>query len=63
MKAIRHQLENSDGEYEAVARRKQLNRRSDCVHTVEYIEHLPPKKLEDPGIGIMALSRDFIVQP
>ena len=30
VKTIRHELENSDGDYEAVARRKQHIRRSDC---------------------------------
>ena len=31
VKIIRHRLENCNGDYEAVARRKQHNRRSDCV--------------------------------
>ena len=29
-KIIRHELENSDGDYQAVARRKQHSRRPDC---------------------------------
>ena len=30
VRTIRHELENSDGDYEAVARIKQHSRRSDC---------------------------------
>ena len=37
---IRHELENCDGEYEAVAGRKQHNRRSACVCTAEFLEDL-----------------------
>ena len=50
LKAIRHGLENCDGDYEAVAKRKQHCRRSDCVRTAEFLEHLQKKVLEDPGI-------------
>ena len=44
MRTIRHRLEDCDGDYEAVARRKKHSRRSDCVRTAE-------KVLEDTGIG------------
>ena len=54
VKTIRHELKNCDGYYEAMARRKQHNRRSDCVRTAE-------KVLEDPGIIIMLLSRELNV--
>ena len=37
VETIRHELENYDGDYEAVAGRKQHNRRSDCVHTAEFL--------------------------
>ena len=59
VKTIRHELENFDGDFEAVARRKQHSRRSDCVRTVEFLENLHTKVLEDPGIGIMDLSREL----
>ena len=58
---IRHGQENCDGDYEAVDRRKQHNRRLDCVHTVEFLKNLHKKVLEDPDIRIMALSREFNV--
>ena len=61
VKIIRHALENWDGDYEAVARRKQHNRRSDCVRTAEFLENLQKKVLEDPGIKIRALSCKFIL--
>ena len=48
VKTIRHELENCNGDYEAVARRKQHNRRSDYVRTVEFLENLQEKVLEDP---------------
>ena len=54
-------MENCDGDYEAVARRKQHSRRSDCVCTEEFLENLQKKVLEDPGIGIMALSHELNV--
>ena len=49
------------GDNEAVARRKQHNRRSDCVRTVEFLENLQKKVLEDPGNGIRDLSRELNV--
>ena len=61
VKTIRHELENCDGDYEAVARRKQHNRRSDCVHTAEFLENPQKKVLEDPGIVIRALSCELNV--
>ena len=48
VKTIRHELENCDGDYQAVARRKQHNRRSDCVRTAEFLENLQKKVFEDP---------------
>ena len=61
VRTIRHVLENSDGKYEAVARRKQHSRRSDCVPTAEFLENLQKKVMEDPGIGIRVVSRDLDV--
>ena len=43
VKTIRHKLENCNGDYKAVARRKQHNRRSDCVRTTELLENLQKK--------------------
>ena len=40
VKTIRHELENCDGDYEAVAGRKQPNSRSDCVRTAEFLKNL-----------------------
>ena len=61
VETIRHELENCDGDYEAVARRKQRKRRSDCIRTAEFLENLQKKVMEDPDIGIMALSRELNV--
>ena len=61
VKTIRYELENCNGHYEAVARRKQHNRRSDCVRKAEFLENLQKKVLEDPAIGIRALSRELNV--
>ena len=61
VRTIRHGLENSYGDYEAVARRKQHNRRSDCIRTAEFLENMHKKVLEDTGIKIMALSRELNV--
>ena len=58
---IRNELENFDGDYEAVARRKQHSRRSDCVLTVEFLENLHKNVLKEPGIGIRALPRELNV--
>ena len=60
-KTIRCELENRDGDYEAVARRKQHNRRSDYTCTAEFLENLQKKVLEDPGIRIIALSCELNV--
>ena len=54
VKTIRHELKNSDGDYEAVAGRKQHSRRSDCIRTAEFLKNLQKKVLEDPDIGISA---------
>ena len=54
-------FENCDGDYKAVARRKQHSRRSDCVCTAEFLKNLQKKVLEEPGIRIMALSRELNV--
>ena len=56
VKAIRHYLENFDANYVAVARRKQHNRRSDCVHTAEFLKNPQKYVLEDAGIGTRDLS-------
>ena len=53
LKTTRHELENCDGDYEAVARRKQHSRRSDCVRTEELLKNLGKQVLEDPGIRII----------
>ena len=44
-----------------MVRRKQCNRRSDCVHTAEFLENMQKKVLKDPDIGIRALSRELNV--
>ena len=61
VKTIRHELENSDGDYEAVARKKQHNRRPECICTAEFLEDLQKNVLEDQGIGIRVLSRELDV--
>ena len=59
VETIGHVLENCDGDYKAVARRRQHNRRSDCVRTAEFIKNLQKKVLEESGIGIRALSPEL----
>ena len=61
VRTIRHELENCDGHYEAVARRRQHNRRSDCIRTAEFVKNLQKKVWEDPGIEIRALARELNV--
>ena len=58
VKTIRHGVENCDGDYEAVARRKQHSRRSDRVCRAESQSE---KVMEDPGIVIRALSCELNV--
>ena len=48
VKKIRHELENCDGDYMAVARRKQHNRRFDCIRTAEFLENLQKKSVGSP---------------
>ena len=43
VRTIRYELENCNGGYEAVARRKQHSRRSVCVPTAEFLENLQKK--------------------
>ena len=59
VKTIRHELENCDGDYKAVVRRKQHNRRYDCIRTTEFLKNLRKKVLEDPIIKIRVLSREM----
>ncbi len=63
VKTIRNEVERSNEDYEAVATRKQHKRRSDCARSAEFLENLEQKVLEDPGIGIRALSRELNVSP
>src|SRR5215510_10665728 len=60
---IRSEMKSCNGDYEAVAARKQHSRRSDCSRTPEFIQQLQEKVLEDPGKGIRALARDVGVAP
>ena len=60
-KTIGHELENYDGDYETVARRKLHSRRSDCLCTAEFLEKTQKKVLEDTGIKIRALSHELNV--
>ena len=61
VKAIRNEVEGCNGDYEAVAIRKQHKKRSDCARSAEFLETLREKILEDPSIGIPALSRELNV--
>ena len=51
VKTIRQELKNCNGNYETAARRKQNNRRSDCICTAEFLENLQKKVLEDPQMA------------
>ncbi|KFM77814.1 Transposable element Tcb2 transposase, partial [Stegodyphus mimosarum] len=51
VKTIRHELETCNGDYEDVPRRKIPSRRSDCVHTAEFLANLQEQVLKNPGIG------------
>ncbi|KAL1131345.1 hypothetical protein AAG570_010963 [Ranatra chinensis] len=55
VKTIKHELETCNGDYEDVARRKILSRRSDCVRTAGFLADLQEQVLKNPGIGIRAL--------
>ena len=61
VKTIRHELESCNGDYEAVAKRKIHNRRSDCVRTTKFLEDRQERVLKNPGIGIRALAREMNV--
>ena len=61
VRTIRHELEDCDGDYEAVARRKKHSRPSICIPTAEFLKNLEENVLDDPGIGIRALSRELNV--
>ena len=50
VKTIRCERKNCDGDYGAVARRRQHSRRYDCVLIAKFLENLQRKVLEDPGI-------------
>ena len=55
---IRQKLKNSDGVYEAVARRKQHNRRSDYVPTAEFHEYQQKKSWKTQA-SELGLSREL----
>ena len=61
VKTIRHELENCDGDYAAVAGRKQHTRRPDLVCTAESLKNMQKKVKEHPGIGARALSCELNV--
>lgn len=63
VKTIRNEVETCNGDYEAVASRKEHKKRSDCARTPEFKENLQKKVLEDPGIGIRALAPELDVSP
>ena len=58
VRTIRHELENYDGDYEAVARRKQHSRRSDCVRTAESLKNLQKKswKSQASDLGLCHMN-------
>ena len=60
-KTIRHELQNCDGDYEAVARRRQHNRRSNCVRTAEFLKNMQKKFLEEPRNGIRSCKLNVLV--
>lgn len=49
-------MENCNGDYEIVDCRKEHGRRSDWLHTPEFIHQLEKKVMENPGNGMPALS-------
>ena len=63
MKTIRNKVEGCNGDYEAVATKKQHKRRSDSARSAEFLETLKQNVLEDPSIGIRALSRELNISP
>ena len=63
VKTIRNEVEGCNGDYEAVATKKQHKRRSDSACSAEFLETLKQKVLEDLSIGIRALSQDLNILP
>ena len=54
---MRKELEDSEGDYEAIAERSIHKQQSDCVRTPEFIAKI--REVIDPGKSIRSIARDL----
>ena len=61
VKAVRHDMEDCNEDYESVAMAsgKEHRRCSDCIQTTKFVKQLQDKVIEDPGKRIRALAREM----
>ena len=55
---VRNQLEKSGGDYEAVAKRSNHQRRSDCLRTVKFTNRVKNAIDKDPGKSMCMIAKD-----
>ena len=56
---IRNQLEESGGDYEAVAKRSTHQTRSDCLRTAKFVDKVKNVISKDPGKSMRAIAKDM----
>ena len=56
---VRNQLEKSGGDYEAVAKRSDHSRRSDCLRTAKFISRVKNAIDKDPGKSMRTIAKDI----
>ena len=56
---VRNQLKKSGGDYEAVAKRSDHQRRSDCLRTAKFINCVKNAIDKDPGKSMHAIAKDM----
>lgn len=61
VKTIRREMDSCNGDYDAEAFRKEHSRRSHCLCTLEIIQQLQEKMIEDSSTGMRSLPRKMSV--
>ena len=56
---VRNQLKKSGGDYEAVAKRSDHQRRFDCLRTAKFINRVKNAIDKDPGKSMRAIAKDM----
>ena len=56
---VRNQLEKSGGDYEAIAKRSDHQRRSDCLRTAKFINRVKNVINKDSGKSMRAIAKDM----